>query len=58
MNWLSQNWLWVVVGIGLAYFLVRGRLGGHGAGHASRAPGEFQLRRYRRLEQTPAMLFP
>ena len=33
MNWLSQNWLWVVLGIGVAYYLFVGRFGGHGAGH-------------------------
>lgn len=33
MNWLLQNWLWVALGIGVAYFFFRGRLGGHGAGH-------------------------
>lgn len=35
MDWLSQNWLWVAVGIGAAYYLLRGRLGGRaGGGHA------------------------
>jgi len=33
MNWLLQNWIWVALGTGLAYFLLRGSLGGHGAGH-------------------------
>ena len=33
MNWLLQNWIWVALGIGVAYFFFRGRRGGHGAGH-------------------------
>jgi len=33
MDWLSQNWLWVAIGVGFAYYLFRSRLGGHGAGH-------------------------
>jgi len=28
MDWLSQNWLWVVIGIGVAYYMFRGNLGG------------------------------
>ena len=36
MDWLSQNWIWVLVGLGLVFYLFRGGmhgLGGHGAGH-------------------------
>ncbi len=33
MDWLTQNWIWVVIGIGVAYYYFRGNLGGHGAGH-------------------------
>jgi len=33
MDWLSQNWLWVAIGIGVAWYFLRGNLGGHGAGH-------------------------
>jgi len=35
MDWLSQNWLWVAIGIGVAWYFLRGNLGGHGAGHGS-----------------------
>ncbi|OGA68302.1 MAG: hypothetical protein A3G81_02785 [Betaproteobacteria bacterium RIFCSPLOWO2_12_FULL_65_14] len=28
MSWLAQNWVWVVVGIAIAWFFFRGRLGG------------------------------
>jgi len=34
MNWLLQNWLWVALGIGVAYFFFRGRVGAHGVGHS------------------------
>jgi len=44
MEWLSQNWIWVVVGIGLVWLLSRSRHGGlmggcgaHGAGHGGAA---------------------
>ena len=36
MDWLSQNWIWVLVGLGLVFYFFRGGmhgLGGHGAGH-------------------------
>jgi YHS domain-containing protein len=33
MDWLSQNWIWVAVGIGVTWYLLRGNLGGHGARH-------------------------
>lgn len=33
MNWLSQNWVWVVLAIGAAFYFFRGRAGGHGGGH-------------------------
>ena len=28
MEWLSQNWIWLVVGIGVVWLLSRGRHGG------------------------------
>lgn len=33
MNWLSQNWVWVVLAIGAAFYFFRGGLGGHAGGH-------------------------
>ena len=30
MEWLSQNWLWVVLGIGALFVMHRGHQGGHG----------------------------
>lgn len=33
MSWLAQNWVWVVVGAAIAWFALRGRLGGHAGGH-------------------------
>ena len=38
MNWLSQNWMWIVVGIVIAwYFMSRGGRvhGGHMSGHSA-----------------------
>lgn len=32
MTWISQNWIWIVVGIALAWFLMRRGMGVHG-GH-------------------------
>lgn len=37
MSWLSQNWVWVVVGLGVLWFLMRsghrgGGVGGSGCG--------------------------
>lgn len=35
MSWLSQNWLWVALAVGIAWWLLRGGLAGHGGhGHA------------------------
>ena len=34
MDWLSQNWVWVVVIIGFLLLMRRGGLGGCGMGHA------------------------
>ena len=31
MNWLAQNWVWVLIGVAVAWFLLRG--GGHSRGH-------------------------
>lgn len=33
MSWLAQNWVWVVIGVAIAWFALRGRLGGHAGGH-------------------------
>ena len=30
MNWLAQNWVWVLIGIAIAWFMFRG---GHAHGH-------------------------
>ena len=30
MNWLSQNWMWIALAVGIAWWLVRGGLAGHG----------------------------
>lgn len=32
MDWLSQNWIWVALAIGVAFFFLRGGHGGHGGG--------------------------
>ena len=32
MNWLSQNWFWVLLAIGVAVYFSRGGLGRHGGG--------------------------
>lgn len=32
MDWLSQNWVWVVLAVAAAYYFFRGGLGGHGRG--------------------------
>lgn len=40
MDWLSQNWIWILLGIAIAWFAMRrgfggvhgGHMGGHGAG--------------------------
>lgn len=42
MSWLAQNWVWVVVGVAIAWFALRGRLGGlggHGRGAHSGGHG-------------------
>ena len=33
MDWLSQNWVWVAVAIGVAFYFLRGSLGAHAGGH-------------------------
>lgn len=33
MEWLTQNWVWVALGIGVAFYFFRGGLGGHAGGH-------------------------
>jgi YHS domain-containing protein len=33
MSWLAQNWVWVVLGVAIAWFAFRGRLG-HAGGHS------------------------
>ena len=46
MSWLTQNWVWVVVAIAIAWFFFRGRLGGalgglggHGGGFGGHGSG-------------------
>lgn len=41
MNWLSQNWVWVVLAIGAAFYFLRGGLGGHAGGHGGGLGGLF-----------------
>lgn len=33
MEWLTQNWILVALGIGVAFYFFRGGLGGHAGGH-------------------------
>ena len=33
MDWLSQNWLWIALGVGAIFFM--SRMGGCGMSHAS-----------------------
>ncbi len=39
MAWLTQNWIWIALGIGVAYYFMRGRLGGQANGRGSRPGG-------------------
>lgn len=39
MNWLAQNWVWIVVGIGLIWMMRRGGMAGCGMGHAHHGGG-------------------
>lgn len=32
MSWLAQNWIWVAIAIGVAWFFLRGRAHGHAGG--------------------------
>jgi len=35
MEWLADNWVWILVGIGFVWFLTRGHAGmGCGGGHS------------------------
>ena len=34
MNWLAQNWVWIVVGVGLIWMMRRGGMAGCGMGHS------------------------
>ena len=37
MQWLAQNWIWILLGVGLLFFMARrGGIGGCGTGHAGR----------------------
>jgi hypothetical protein len=29
MSWLTQNWVWVALAIGVGFYFLRGGLGGH-----------------------------
>ena len=37
MEWLSQNWIWVIAIIGFVFLMRRGGMGGCGMGHAHNA---------------------
>jgi len=45
MEWLSQNWVWLALTIGIVFMMRRGGHGGccggsgHGGGNTSREPG-------------------
>ena len=39
MNWLSQNWLWILLAIGVVFMMRRGGMG-CGMGHAHHGPQE------------------
>lgn len=39
MNWLTQNWVWIVVAIGLIWMMRRGGMPGCGMGHANHGGG-------------------
>ena len=34
MEWLAQNWIWIILALGLVLLMRRGGLGGCGMGHA------------------------
>jgi hypothetical protein len=42
MEWLTENWLWILLGIGFVWLLSRGRagMGCCGAGHVHGRPNE------------------
>lgn len=36
MDWLSQNWIWIALGVGVLFFMTRmGGMGGCGMGHST-----------------------
>ena len=39
MGWLTQNWVWIVVAIGLIWMMRRGGMPGCGMGHAGHGGG-------------------
>lgn len=39
MNWLAQNWVWIVVAVGLIWMMRRGGMPGCGMGHAHHGGG-------------------
>jgi hypothetical protein len=39
MDWLSANWLWVVLGLGVAWLFFRGGMGCGVGGHGSHVHG-------------------
>ncbi len=45
MDWISQNWIWIAVAVGLVFLMRRGGLAGcgmghsHGSGHADHGTG-------------------
>ncbi len=42
MDWLADNWLWILVGIGFVWFMFRGHagMGCCGGGHSHVTPKE------------------
>lgn len=39
MEWLAQNWIWIILALGLVLLMRRGGLGGCGMGHAHQRRG-------------------
>ena len=53
MEWLADNWLWILVGIGLVWFMSRGHagIGCCGAGHSHGIPPKKARSRNRERSQ-------
>ena len=39
MGWLSQNWIWLALGLGALFMMRRGRFGHYAGGHAGHGRG-------------------